>query len=137
MYPSGNKSFTDYLKFELILYYFFSILLHTGEELGMKKDRLLLLDETIVPASMTQLREVHCNINWISKNITGQKELKSCLETKEFLFDDYNPQTQNIYRTNNLNGKNKPIKTWKVSRAGNCFTHGWLKESIFALGGNL
>jgi len=33
------------------------ILHHTGEELGMKKDRLLLLDETIVPASMTQLRE--------------------------------------------------------------------------------
>ncbi|XP_078369645.1 TBC domain-containing protein kinase-like protein isoform X2 [Oculina patagonica] len=33
------------------------ILLHTGEEHGMKKDKLLQLDETIVPASMTQLRE--------------------------------------------------------------------------------
>ena len=42
----------------------FSILLHTGEELGMKKDRLLLLDETIVPASMTQLREVHVALTY-------------------------------------------------------------------------
>lgn len=33
------------------------ILLHTGEELGMEKDRVLLLDETVVPASMTQLRQ--------------------------------------------------------------------------------
>ena len=44
--------------YHFILLAFCSILLHTGEEHGMKKDRVLLLDETIVPASMTQLREV-------------------------------------------------------------------------------
>ena len=36
----------------------FSLLLQNGEELGMEKDRLMLLDETVVPASLTQLREV-------------------------------------------------------------------------------
>ncbi|KAJ7357723.1 hypothetical protein OS493_023862 [Desmophyllum pertusum] len=39
------------------------ILLPTGEELGMKKDRLLLLDETIVPVSMTQIRERLKNVD--------------------------------------------------------------------------
>ena len=35
-----------------------SVLLQNGEELGMAKDRLMLLDETVVSASLTQLREV-------------------------------------------------------------------------------
>lgn len=35
-----------------------SLLLQNGEELGMEKDRLMLLDATAVPASLTQLREV-------------------------------------------------------------------------------
>ena len=42
--------------------YTFSILLQNGEEIGMKKDRLFLLDETVVPASLTQLREVTSTI---------------------------------------------------------------------------
>lgn len=35
-----------------------SLLLQNGEELGMEKDRLMLLDATAVPASLIQLREV-------------------------------------------------------------------------------
>ena len=42
--------------------YTFSILLQNGEEIGMKKDRLFLFDETVVPASLTQLREVTSTI---------------------------------------------------------------------------
>ena len=49
---------------QLLFYilYTFSILLQNGEEIGMKKDRLFLLDETVVPASLTQLREVTSTI---------------------------------------------------------------------------
>ena len=53
------------LKAIFCLFYFlytFSILLQNGEEIGMKKDRLFLLDETVVPASLTQLREVTSTI---------------------------------------------------------------------------
>jgi len=39
------------------------LLLQNGEELGMKKDRLLLLDETVVQASLTQLRERLKNVD--------------------------------------------------------------------------
>lgn len=39
------------------------ILLQNGEEIGMKKDRLFLLDETVVPASLTQLRERLKNVD--------------------------------------------------------------------------
>ena len=40
------------------VFMFCSVLLQNGEELGMQKDRLMLLDETVVSASLTQLREV-------------------------------------------------------------------------------
>lgn len=39
------------------------LLLQNGEELGMEKDRLMLLDETVVPASLTQLRERLKNVD--------------------------------------------------------------------------
>jgi len=39
------------------------LLLQNGEELGMEKDRLMLLDATAVPASLTQLRERLKNVD--------------------------------------------------------------------------
>ena len=53
----GARTELKPISFFYILYTF-SILLQNGEEIGMKKDRLFLLDETVVPASLTQLREV-------------------------------------------------------------------------------
>ena len=55
-----EQSWNQFLLFYIL--YTFSILLQNGEEIGMKKDRLFLLDETVVPASLTQLREVTSTI---------------------------------------------------------------------------